>query len=158
MLLTEQIDLLVRYFGAKRVRDAVAKIKVDGDEKPRIADRKGTTRSRGPMRVNGTGAIESIRQSNPEKYRLLDEFLLRLKSRRVLPESQDIRYFAQVVGLKEISGKSRDDLIPKLMQFLMEQPVEKLQSDLGDAVNISERQRQMGFSVLTDKLLGKRSH
>jgi hypothetical protein len=85
----------------------------------------------------------------------LSGFIVHLKGRQVLPESQDIRHFAQIIGLKEISGKSREDMISKLIPFLMEQPLEKLRSDVESANNISEQQRQMGFSLLTDKLLGK---
>jgi hypothetical protein len=96
-----------------------------------------------------------IRESNPDKYALLREFLHRLKDRRVLPESQDIRFFAQMIGLKEITGKSREEMLSKLMYFLVELPIEKLRTSIKGAADISEQQRNMGFSILTDKLLGK---
>ena len=70
-----------------------------------------------------------------------------------MPESQDIRHFVQLIGLKEIAGKSRKDMIATLMRFLVEQPTERLQFDIDKAANVSEQQRQRGFSVLTDKLL-----
>jgi hypothetical protein len=54
----------------------------------------------------------------------------------------------------EIAGKSRKVMIPDLMRFLVEQPIERLQADIKTAASISEQQRQQGFSVLTDKLLG----
>jgi len=153
-LLAEQIELLVRHFGAEQVQGAIAKFKAQSEElRPRPAGRKDVARGHRPIRAIGTNAIDSLRQDSPEKHSLLSEFLIRLKDRRVLPESQDIRYFAQEIGLKEISGKSREDMIPKLMRFLMEQPVEKLRTEIEAAGNISEQQRQMGFSVLTDKLL-----
>jgi hypothetical protein len=155
LLLVEQIDLLVRHFGIQRVRAVVAKVSISGEEKPRVATRKDAPRGKGPIRANGTNVLESIREIHPEKHRLLSEFLVRLKDRQILPESQDIRYFAQIIGLKEISGKSREDMVPKLMRFLMGRPIEKLRVDIEGASGISEHQRQMGFSVLTDKLLGK---
>ncbi len=65
------------------------------------------------------------------------------------------RHFAQIVGLKDIDGKSRKEMIPKMMRFLMEMPVERLRVSIENASNISERQRQMGFSILTDKLIGR---
>lgn len=46
-------------------------------------------------------------------------------------------------------------MIPKMMRFLMEMPVERLRVSIESASNISERQRQMGFSILTDKLIGR---
>jgi hypothetical protein len=86
-------------------------------------------------------------------YCLKHCFLTELKYTKVLPEAQDIRHFAQVIGIKEINGKSRKEMIPKLMRFLVEQPIERLKVDIETAPNISEQQRQQGFSVLTDKLL-----
>ncbi|MGH9431392.1 MAG: hypothetical protein ACRD3T_07600 [Terriglobia bacterium] len=153
--LEEEIDLLVKHFGIERVRRALAKVSIEVDEKPRVVSREGAPRGKRPIRANGANALESIRQAHPEKHRLLSDFLLRLKDRDILPESQDIRYFAQMIGLKEINGKSREDMLPKLIRFLMEEPIEKLRVDVEGAANISEQQRKMGFSVLTDKLLGK---
>jgi hypothetical protein len=71
-----------------------------------------------------------------------------------LPDSQDIRFFAHIIGLKEISGKSRKDMIPKLMRFLFAQSTEQIKKNIERAATVSEQQRQQGFSVLTDKLLG----
>ncbi|MGA2272538.1 MAG: hypothetical protein ABSH00_03220 [Bryobacteraceae bacterium] len=154
-LLRDQIDLLVRHFGFERVRATLAKLSTQGDEGSRAPMRKTVPRGQTPVRITVAAAIESIRDSDPEKHRLLSEFLGRLMGRQILPESQDIRHFAQLVGIKEISGRSRKEMVPKLMRFLLEQPVERLQADLQSAANISEQQRRMGFSVLTDKLLGE---
>ena len=109
-----------------------------------------------PAHPNTANALASIRENDPQKHRLLSEFFVLLKHRRILPESQDIRYFAQLIGLKDVGGKSRREMIPALMRFLLEQPGGRLESDLEKANNISEQQRQMGFSVLTDKLIGKK--
>ncbi len=155
LLLEEEIELLVKHFGLQRVRAAIAKVSTEGDEEPHAPARKSMPRSQRPILASVPDGLESIRESAPEKYHLLTEFLRRLKNRDILPESQDIRHFAQLVGLKEISGKSRRDMIPKLMRFLLEQPVERLRIDIQGAGDISEQQRQSGFSVLTDKLIGK---
>jgi hypothetical protein len=155
LFLTEEVDLLVRHFGIERVRRALTKVSMEIEEKPRVERREDAARGQMPIRANGAGALESIRETYPEKYHLLSEFLHRLKDRDILPESQDIRYFAQMIGLKEITGKSREDMVPKLIRFLIEEPIEKLRVDVEGASNISEQQRKMGFSVLTDKLLGK---
>jgi hypothetical protein len=153
--LVEEIALLVRHFGVKRVQSALAKVATEVEDGPTKPVRNESSRAQRPFRASGLGAIESIRETDPKKHLLLSEFLLRLKNRQVLPESQDIRHFAQKIGLKEISGKSREDMIPKLIRFLVDQPIEKLRGEIEGASEISERQRQMGFSVLTDKLLGK---
>jgi hypothetical protein len=153
LFLNEQLSLLVQHFGIQRVRSALVKIErqknslahnsEDRSDKPKVLHR------------NGSAILERLREDSPAKYHLLDEFLVHLKNRDVLPEAQDIRYFAQVIGLKTISGKSRDDMIPRLTRFMVEQPLDKLRVDIESARGISEQQRQKGFSVLTDKLLEK---
>ena len=155
LLLEEQIGLLVKHFGIRPVRAAVAKFSTEGDEERGTPPRKAVASGHKQSRPSIANDLESIRDSAPDKYRLLCDFLSRLRDRQVLPESQDIRHFAQLVGLKDIRGKSRADMIPKLMRFLLEQPVERLRIDIQGAANISEQQRQRGFSVLADKLIGK---
>ena len=155
-LLDEQIGLLVRHFGVRRVRAALAKFSIEGNKEAPAAIRKSASVYPKPNKTVGIGTLELIREIDPEKHRLLSEFLVRLNNRMVLPESQDIRQFAQLVGLKDIQGKSRKDLIPKLMRFLIERATERLRVDIQRADNISQQQRQEGFSVLTDKLLGQR--
>jgi len=152
--LEEEVRLLVQYFGVDRVRTALSKVSngaVDALERqsrrqPAVPDRQAIPRV--------PSMLEQLRQIDEEKHRLLADFYAQLKDKMVLPESQDIRQFAQVIGLKEIAGKSRKVMIPDLMRFLVEQPIERLQADIKTAASISEQQRQQGFSVLTDKLLG----
>jgi hypothetical protein len=153
-LLHEQIEVLVRHFGARRVRAVIEKLSADDGQERNDVHRPNVF---GRKAVQPTIAqnLELVRRRDPEKHRLLFGFLLRLRDRDVLPESQDIRHFAQLVGLKEISGKSRKDMISPLMRFLIECPTDKLRADLRRADNISEQQRREGYSVLTDKILGQ---
>ncbi|MEK6407627.1 MAG: hypothetical protein AABN34_11745 [Acidobacteriota bacterium] len=153
----ESVGLFVKEFGVKRVRAALARASNGAvsasDGQPRRRLRKPDFQASPTV----TSMLEQLRQEDDEKHRLLVGFYTQLKDRTVLPESQDIRHFAQLIGLKEISGKSRKDMIPPLMRFLLEQPKERLQIDIDTAANVSEQQRQKGFSVLTDKLLGEES-
>ncbi len=155
LLLEEETALLVRHFGIKRVWAALRKVSIESGEELPAPTRKTAPRRPRPIRATVANRLESIRESDPEKHRLLSEFLRRLTAREILPESQDIRHFAHVVGLKDLDGKSRKELIPKVMNFLMEHSVERLQMSIQSAGSISEQQRQMGFSVLTDKLVGR---
>jgi hypothetical protein len=155
LLLEEEIDLLVRHFGAQRVRSVVERFSIKGDEEP-STPRKTVPSNRKPTQPTVASSLQLIRGSDPEKYHLLSEFLVRLRDRRVLPESEDIRHFAQLIGLKDIQGKSRKDMIPRLMRFLIDRETERLRVDVQRADNISQQQRQEGFSVLTDKILGER--
>lgn len=152
--LEEEISLLVKHFGIKKVQAALAKVVIGGDAETQKPPHRSASRVQKPARLSITTAMELIRGVDPEKHHLLSEFLGHLKDSKILPDSQDIRHFAQLIGLKDIKGKSRKDMIPTLMRFLLEQPLERLQIDLQRANNISEHQRRQGFSVLTDKLLG----
>jgi len=149
--LAEELAILIRHFGFKHVQTALKKLA------PREESDAHATNRQPPARANGMShSLDSIRASNPEKYDLLDAFLRRLKAREVLPQAQDIRYFAQQIGLKEIIGKSRDELIPKLMRFMIEQPIHLLRGEIQNSESISEEQRRLGFSVLADKIVGRR--
>ena len=155
-LVEELVGLLVEHFGADKVRAAVAKTiasSISGTEaQPHNRFHRPHLQAKPTVR----SLLENLRQTDADKFHLLDGFYMQLKGSAVLRDSQDIRYFAQIVGLKEISGKSRKDMIPRLMRFLLDQPTERLRVDIAKAANISEQQRQKGFSVLTDKLLGEK--
>jgi hypothetical protein len=156
LLLEEHIGLLVRHFGIRRVRAVVAKFPIEGDEEARTPSHRAVSSEQKQPRRTVAYELEFIRDSDPEKHRLLSEFLSRLKNRDILPESQDIRHFAQMVGLKDIRGKSRKDMIPTLMRSLLSRATDNLRIDIEHAEDISQQQRQEGYSVLTDKLLGRR--
>jgi hypothetical protein len=152
--LEEEIKLLVQYFGIDRVRISFSKVLNDVVDLPERQYRRQNIELERQVRPNITIMLKRVLREDKEKHRLLADFYDQMKTKKVLPESQDIRHFAQIIGLKEIAGKARKDMIPKLMRFLVEQPTERLKGDIEKAANISEQQRQQGFSVLTDKLLG----
>lgn len=154
--LENAVELLVQHFGVDLVRAVLAKV---SNGAVAVSEGQASRRSSKPghqANPSVTSTLEQLRQKDEEKHRLLTDFYTHLKDRKVLPESQDIRHFSQLIGLKEIGGKSRKDMIPRLMRFLLEQPTKRLQVDIKTAENVSEQQRQQGFSVLTDKLLGDR--
>ena len=153
IFLDEAIGSLVRYFGLETVTAALAKFSTGSGKEPHEPWRKTESRRQTPPPPTIVDTLKSIRESDPEKHALLSEFLGHLQDRTILPESQDIRHFAQLIGLKEIVGKSRKDMFPTLVRSLLSLPTERLRTDLQRAGNISEQQRQRGFSVLTDKLL-----
>jgi hypothetical protein len=153
----EQVGLLVKHYGVAPVQAALAKASNGAGTAPERQSRSGSSN---PDRQAGptiTSMLEQLRQKDDEKFRLLADFYTQFKDKAVLAEAQDIRHFAQFIGLKEISGKSRKEMVPGLMRFLLEQPTERLRVDIKMAANVSEQQRQKGFSVITDKLLGEKA-
>ena len=152
--LEEEVRLLVQYFGVDKVQIALSKVSNGSVETAKRQSRRQPAKPNRQAKPNVTSMLKQLRQMDERKHRLLTDFYTELKDKKVLPETQDIRYFAQLIGLKEIAGKSRKEMIPKLIRFLVEHPTERLHVDIEKAANISEQQRQQGFSVLTDKLLG----
>jgi hypothetical protein len=149
----ELVRLLVEHFGLDLVRASLARLS--------IRARRTTPSSQGsasaqPNRKRSTivpDMLEQLQHEDAAKHGLLAGFYDQVRDKTVLPEPQDIRYFAQVIGLKDISGRSRKEMVPKLMRFLLDQPVERLQIYLDKAPTISERHRRKGFEVITEKLL-----
>jgi len=151
--LQEVITLLVHHFGVDRVGAALARVSSGVVEAPKRQAPRLSSRPESKSNLGVTSILEKLRQNDKHKHRMLTDFYIDLKARNVLPESQDIRQFAQLIGLKEINGKSRKDMIPTLMRFLLELPTERLHLEIKRAAGVSEQHRQQGFSVLTDKLL-----
>jgi hypothetical protein len=154
--LQKAVDLLVEYFGIERVRAALGNASGNPEQRPKEKPQSHARKSGQPAVPTVPNLLEQVRQTDEVRYRLLDGFYRDLKDGKVLPESQDIRQFAHIIGLKEINGKSRKDLVPRLMRFLMEQPIDQLRMEIERAAGVSEKERQLGFSVLTDKLLGEK--
>ena len=94
-------------------------------------------------------------KNDEEKYDLLASFYDRLRNNEILLELQDIRYFAQIVGIKEITGRSRKEMMPRLMRILMQLPTDRIRAGIESAPSISETHREQGFSILADKLMGE---
>ncbi len=152
--LENSVELLVQHFGVGSVRNALAKVSRRADNVSKSKSARHVEKPDRETNLSVTSTLEQIRERDMEKHRLLSSFYMQLIDKEVLPESQDIRQFAQLFGIKEIVGRSRREMIRKLMRCLFEQPTERLQVDIREAANISEQQRQQGFSVLTDKILG----
>lgn len=150
--LQDLVELLVDHFGVGPVRSALARVSNGAVEKSESPSRPRAGRA--PHGAPSVATLlEDLQLTDPEKFRLLSDFFSRLKSKTVLPDAHDIRHFSQLIGFKEIDGKSRNDMMAKLMRVLIERPNERLRHDIESAASVSEQQRKQGFSVLTDKIL-----
>lgn len=150
-LLDREIALLVQHFGLRQVETAVAKLSARKDSPPTPGNQVVRQRPTGQPLIH---TLRAIRDTDPVKHELLENFLRLLTVRKVLAEAQDVRFFARAIGAKHIDAKSRRDLIPVLMRILIELPTDRLLIELERAKDISEEQRQRGFSILADKLVG----
>jgi hypothetical protein len=152
--LDQLVDALVAEFGADAVRESLARWDAAVKVKP-VAPAPTATKPSSPSRLRFVDELKQIRANDPERADVLDEFHRALLDRYVLAQVQDIVHFAQNSGLKELRGKDRRELIPRLMRFLAQQPTEQLRVLRAQAMEVSEAQRAQGFSVLTDKLLSR---
>src|SRR5437763_1405618 len=98
--LEQGVGLLVQYFGVDRVRAALAKVSNGAVEASEREPRRRSAEPSHQANPSMTSMLEQLRQNDEEKHRLLTEFYAHLKDRWVLPASQDIRHFAQLIGLK----------------------------------------------------------
>lgn len=155
--LKETLTLLVAHFGADKVHATLEKVSPKPAESERVLDLEfGKEKKQdAPRRPSVSITMSSLEKQDPVQYGLLKAFIDRLRARTVLPESEDIRHFAQLVGLKELRGKSRRDLIPSLLEHIVNLPSEQLRGLFDQAEGISEATRRKGYSLLTDKLMRK---
>ena len=154
--LEDAISLLIEHFGVDQVATALTKVSKQY-KTPNKQLNSSSSKIGNKKKKNILSELSQIQEHDKKKHHILNNFYEDLKNKRVLPESQDILQFAQIIGLKEIDGRSRKVLVPKLMRFLLELPMEQLDANLKKAGEISEEDRQKGFSVLTDKLLSGKS-
>src|SRR5260370_37617452 len=95
----DAVSVLVQHFGAERVRDALARVsKVSDSARLKSAAEPSNGSDRQPAHPSIAKSLETIRESDAAKHRLLSELHGLLKDRTILPESQDIRHFAQLIG------------------------------------------------------------
>jgi hypothetical protein len=153
--LNDTIALLIKHFGGDKVRAAIKRELGEGDPKGGETKKKVDSRHENQNRPTIPSVLAELRQTEPEKYELLSNFFEKLKNEEVLRDSQDIRNFTQLFGFKQIEGKSRRDLLQNLMHLLLTIPIEQLRLSIRSADGISHDERRRGFSVLTDKLIGR---
>jgi hypothetical protein len=81
-------------------------------------------------------SIEKVRESDPERARLLEELLLRLRAAELLPDMESLRNFAEAVGMKSFRPAKREQAINHLLRYLAELSHLELESVLGVAASM----------------------
>jgi hypothetical protein len=150
--LDQTLRALVAFFGVEAVKHGIAVIeRIEAGPKRPPSDRPASTG--GLPKV-----IAALSGSDPARFDLLRPFFERIVAGEVLPQSEDIRRFAELLRVKEpFPGKSRRDLISHLAGSLLKVPVDELRTLIHQADSIREEQRRKGYSLLTDHLL-RNSH
>ncbi|HEY2839682.1 MAG TPA: hypothetical protein VGJ26_11055 [Pirellulales bacterium] len=153
--LRELLGLLIAEFGSDKVRRELLAIAPESlGVKSIRTSRSHKEKREGPAsRPTVRSTLEGLKANDPSRHRILNDFVVRLRERTVLPESEDLRHFAQLVGLKGLVARSRREMIPKLVLFLATLSQTQLSAAIAQASGISESSRKNAFSLLTDKLL-----
>ncbi len=147
------IRALVSAYGPEQVLAAVERITAGSVAAGgKFRPLSGSSREASPV-PSISRSLAMLKESDANRYELLSRFLIRVNDRDVLPEAQDLRFFADRVGLIELAGKSRKSMVANLMRHLFNRPIDLLKRDLMEAESMNEQQRRRGFSVLTAHLL-----
>ncbi len=152
--LAEALMALVRFYGIDRIKQELDAISKQGEQFPAPTnrqDRIDTARSPKPKPL--PKVVIEISEREPEKGKLLENFFQKIISAILLPEAEDVRRFADLVGIKKLKGKSRNELITKLANELVPLDMRSLENLLPQADGISSAQRREGYSILTDTLM-----
>ncbi|MCW3998784.1 MAG: hypothetical protein NWE93_00920 [Candidatus Bathyarchaeota archaeon] len=81
-----------------------------------------------------TPGLESLKETQPEKYQIIHKFLDEFKERRILSTMKDVQMFAIENNLPEIKGNSRSKVISQLTYALMELQPEQLKRLLDELI------------------------
>ncbi|MBI2741579.1 MAG: hypothetical protein HYX38_34225 [Rhodospirillales bacterium] len=150
--LERMLGLMVSHFGAAEVRATLDRLtndirgptSISQDTAPRLRTKAGP-----PVRQ----VLEELKKKDEEAHSIVSEFYSRLLDRKVLPQSEDVRRFGHLIGMKKVPGKARKDMLPIVVRTLVELPVERIKSAVASAATMSEEQRRQGYGILTDRLL-----
>jgi hypothetical protein len=151
--LRESLLLLVRLCGLDAVRSALSAL---DDQAAQIDATAGAAKQVPSPTVPRTWvprAVATLQETEPDKYAVLRAFFSTVESGELLPESEDVRRFAESLGLKQVHGTKRRELIAKLADPMVLLTVERIRELVDQAKKISAQERNKGYSILTDKLL-----
>lgn len=151
-LLRDAVELLVTHFGVEQVLLAMNEVYPEVGASIKV-DQARTRRTTRPNTLQEL--LTQTRLNDPERYRILVDFRKDLHSREVLPEAEDIRHYVQLIGVKEVSGKSRKDMVRSLIRSLIDVPIDLLKQSIDMSRDINLKTREKGYSDLVDKLLSR---
>ena len=90
----------------------------------RAVARLAAPRADSPTDCGSRGAVQALKERDPDRHRLLAEFEVLLRRNEVLPRTRDLSDFARDLDIDVGQRARRQDVISKLMARLVELPVE----------------------------------
>jgi hypothetical protein len=151
--LEETLSLLIAHFGVDSVRSTFNKLAPPRSPSSNNSSSENEDNQSSTSRPRVDLIIDELKNTDPERAALLDGFRKNLIDRKLLIDTEDLRQFAISIGLKEITGRSRREMITNLMHFMLAVPANILPEYINNSGGISEESRRKGFSILTDKLM-----
>lgn len=138
-----QLLLLQEEFTQSELAEAAAMISQEAGS-PLIDLLSSKTRKKRPDQTradskNGhSKAVESLKDSDPERYRLLLEFEQLLRDETLLHTLEEMRRFAVGISKEFQTAKSRKETIPRLMELLKTMPIDVVRDRLGELKDEAE--------------------
>jgi len=97
-----------------------------------------TDQSQRRLPIHG-GAMLSLRDAEPEKYNLIHDFEMRIRSGSLLPTLDSCRAFGKNISKDFQAGKSRKECIPRLVTVLSAMNVDDLRAAISRAPSYADR-------------------
>ncbi|NNG05535.1 MAG: hypothetical protein HKM95_15745 [Inquilinus sp.] len=111
----------VDFVSTHRTDDLLAWLAGEGESAPKTA-----RRTAGRPSSNRSLALAELRDGDPERYRLLHEIDGLLRDGSLLPKLEDVRKLGVELDKSFTTGKTRRDAIPRLMELLAGQSLERI--------------------------------
>lgn len=99
-----------------------------------------------------TKIIDSIKDSDKQKYKLLKELESLLQRGVLLPKLDSMKKFSSQFTKEFNAGKSRKEAIPKLIELLMSTPNLELEGIINELLKTSG-QKESEYALLADFLI-----
>jgi hypothetical protein len=170
--LLEDLIGLLRKYGADTFQSLAHSLKPDAipevlsnlleelaeAEQVRYSRRRGGAATQSARATRGV--LTSIKESEPEKYKLLSKFREDLLDGRLLPTMRDLRAFAVEVGLPELSQSSRQKAVAPVIRSLMSLPLDDVRAIIQAIATYDSHDRDLeGWSnIILDKRPESENH
>jgi hypothetical protein len=158
-----EIQLLVEKYSAEELAQALAIIGAhEGEDlesfiarvaSPSIRPGVPSTRGRSGLSTRGrTSALQQLRNSAPEKYRVLSEFESRIREGGILATLDEFREFGKVLGKDFGPVKSRKQALGQVMRLLAQLEFPAIEAAIAKAPRGPSRS-EGGYGRLANHLI-----
>jgi hypothetical protein len=122
------------------------------ETQPRTAG-KGSNRRSGSSGSSRSRALMEVEKTDPEKFRILDEFERLIRLGTILPDLEDIRKLGERLSKRFVAGKSRKETIGRLMALIADLPLETVRQVIKESLSSVNLSRDSGYQDLANFII-----